>query len=461
MTSVTEGTSTQFLKARIFRSMKLSTLQFLAQILQRLVSMVVLTRLLAPEIYGVFAVVLTWRYILEMVSDLGLRSLVITKEDDLDDRFLQTCFAVSIVRGIFVAVGIALIGLTVFALQRAGVFGSEGAYADPVLPYALAGLGLVAIIRGMQSSNWFAAERRMEFGKVTLGIILANLTGMVATIAFAVMLQNVWALVLGAVVQATLQTTYSHLVFRGAPMYPAFDRDAFRIIIARGKWIVGHSTLTAVSESADRLLLGLVMSSTTFGFYYIARQIIDLTRTFVRMAHGQMGLQFFGHILDDAPKVFRRRYYRYRLFFDGLSGMAAGGLVMVAPLLVDILFDDRYGKVASLVMILAPGLLLTGPLLLRECFSAQRRFRDMTILSLVSAATLWSGLLFSVLVIGDERWALVAIAFYKLPEAVLLWNMGRKNGWVSATREFLPVLTFAVGALAGVGVNYFWTVLTS
>ena len=58
------------LRGRILSSVKLSSLQFASQIALRLISTIVLTRLLAPEIYGVFAVVLLYRYLLEMFSDL-------------------------------------------------------------------------------------------------------------------------------------------------------------------------------------------------------------------------------------------------------------------------------------------------------------------------------------------------------------------------------------------------------
>src|SRR6056297_993345 len=94
--------STISIKGRILASVTLSTLQFLSQIGLRLVSAVVLTRLLAPEVYGVFAVVLVYRYLLEMLSDLGLRSVVLTREGALEDRFLQTCWSVSILRGLLI-----------------------------------------------------------------------------------------------------------------------------------------------------------------------------------------------------------------------------------------------------------------------------------------------------------------------------------------------------------------------
>ena len=61
----------------------LSMARFASRIYLRLVSTVVLTRLLAPEIYGTFAIVLTYLFILDMLSDLGFRSLVLTREGDL------------------------------------------------------------------------------------------------------------------------------------------------------------------------------------------------------------------------------------------------------------------------------------------------------------------------------------------------------------------------------------------
>jgi O-antigen/teichoic acid export membrane protein len=380
-----------------------------------------------------------------MFSDLGLRSLVLTKEEPVEEDFLRTCWTVSILRGLAILAFSTALGAGILGLQVAGLFPDSSAYSAPELPLALAALGTVSFFKGFQSANLFLAERGMMFGRITLLQIAVNLLSLIVTIAAAVYLRSVWALVLGAVVQAALQVAFSFLLFPGASMRPALKRDSFELIYTRGKWILGHSVLTALSLSADRMVLGFFMTSSAFGYYVIARQIVDLFMRFMESLHGQMGLQVFTQILRDDVVTFRRKYYQYRFFFDAISGLSAGGLLVLGPTIVTIVFDDRYQPVAPLVQILCLGLLVRGPLTLRDAFSAQRKFKDMTVLSVVSTLSIWCGIGLSLLVLQSVPAALFCIAFYRLPEAILLWLKGHSQGWIAPVREAMPLIFLLVG----------------
>lgn len=451
MGSGTESETPGF-RTKVLNSVKLSTLKFASEIGVRLISTVVLTRLLAPEIYGVFAIVLVYLYLLEMFSDLGIRSLILTKEGEVDDDFLRTCWSVAILRGVLILAVSALIGIVIATLQAQGVFAADNPYASEALPLAIAALGATSLITSFQSPMRFMSEREMAFGRVTFVDVTRSLVVLAVTIVLAYQLRSIWALVLGNVVGACLLVTLSFLVFRGPAMRFTLHRDHLHLLIDRGKWIIGHSALTAVSQSADRLVLGFVMSSSTFGFYFIARQIVDLVVQFLETINGQMGLQVFTHIQRSTTEKFRYNYYRYRLFFDAVAGLSTGGMVVLAPLLVDIVFDDRYRDVAPIIQVLILAALLAGPLLLRSAYSAQRRFKEMTLMSILSTAVLLVGLLAGVFIFDSILISLIAIALHRVPEAATLTALGRFRGWVSFRLESRVLIFFAVGALIGWGL---------
>jgi len=436
-------------RAKVLNSTKMSGIKFGSDVGLRLISTVVLTRLLAPEIYGVFAVVLVYMFLLEMFSDLGLRSLVLTKEGDVKDSFLRTIWTVSILRGIAIALFSITIACAIALMQSHGLFGPESAYNATELPLAIAALGGAALIMGLQSPMVFMEERQMRFGKVTLAYVATNIVALVVTVAMAFYLRSIWALVLGNVARAIVHVWLSFIFFKGPAMRLYWNRSELGLVVDRGKWIVGHSTLTALSKSADRLVLGFVMSSTTFGFYFIARQLVDLVMQFLVSVDAQMGLQVFRHLQDSTIEKFRHNYYRYRLFFDALAGLSAGGLLVLSPLIVGILFDDRYQGVAPIAQILIWAILLIGPTLLRGAFSAERRFKEMTQLSVVTAITLWFGLGLAVLVFDSVTVALVVIALHKIPEAMLITIKSGKRGWITVWREFLGFGFVIIGAALG------------
>lgn len=445
-------TDTSF-RSKIFTSVKLSGLQFMSEVGLRLISTVVLTRLLAPEIYGVFAIVLVYMYLLEMFSDLGIRSLILTKEGRLEPDFLRTCWTVSIIRGLFILAVSGIIAGIIYYLQTRAAFGPDNPYAAPALPLAIAALGGTSAIYGLMSPLRFVAEREMTFGRITIVDVCTNVVSLVVTIVLAYYLRSVWALVLGSLTKNLFAVALSFKVFPGTQMRLRLNRADLGIVIDRGKWILGQSMLTALSQSADRLMLGFLMSSSSFGFYFIARQIFEIFVVLMEKVNAQISLQVFTHIQKSTVENFRNNYYRYRLVFDVVAGLCAGGMLVLAPLFVDIVFDDRYRGIADMLQIIILALLLTGPLLLRQAFMAEHRFKDVAFLGVVSLAVLWPGLLLAIFVFGSETLALFVIALHRVPEAIILTLMAKRRDWIDLRREYLMLVFFGVGAVLG------WVVL--
>ena len=432
-------------KAKIITSVMLSSAQFMSRFGLQLVSVVVLARLLSPEVYGIFAVVMVFIYLLEMLSEFGLRSLVLTKEGTVEPEFLQTCWTLQILRGLLVFAITILIALVFAGLQALGVFNAESAYNAPVLPWALCGVGASIVIQSLGPTTLYMYEREMKFGHVTLGIMLSSFLGLAITIGVALVNPTVWALVIGTVMQKTAMTLYSFAFFRGVSMRFCWDRQALHLAMDRGKWLWGHSALSAATNSADRLLMGLFLDSATFGFYFLARRIMEFCTGFLQMIDTRMGLQVLTHILQAETRTFQKNYYRYRLMFDALAGTGAGTLVITAPLIVDIVFDDRYAGVAPFLQLLTLALLLTGPLVLRTAFSAERQFKTMTLLSGASCLTIWAGLFLALGVFQSIEAAIVLVALHRLPEVVILYRKGAQRGWLKPIREILPLLFFVIG----------------
>jgi O-antigen/teichoic acid export membrane protein len=447
-------------RSKVLNSAKMSTLRFASDIVLRLTSTVVLTRLLAPEIYGIFAVVVLYLYLLEMILDIGIRNLVLTKEGEIDDDFLSTCWTVSILRGLLFGLLSAGIGGVIFLLQVQGIFAADSPYAAPVLPWAIAAVGSTGFVFGFQTPLRFLPERDMQFGRNTFMHISANVFGLIVTIALALYLRSVWALVLGYLARAIFEVVLCYYLFPGPPMRLQLRRDYLGLVIGRGKWIAGNSVLTALAQSADRLVLGFVMSSSTFGYYFIARQLVDMVVRFLVAINDQSGVQVFRHLQKSDLAEFRRNYYRYRLFFDAVAGLSTGALFVLAPLAVDIIFDDRYAPVAPIVQTLIWGALLTGPLLLRAALGAERRFKELAQLALLSTITLWAGLGIAIFGFSSESMAITVIALYHLPEAMVLILRGGDRDWVIIWREFLGFAFCLLGILCGWSALWVWNLVT-
>lgn len=441
-------------RSQLSTASKYLGIRFASNIGLRLVSTIVLTRLLAPEIYGVFAVVLVYMYILEMMSDFGLRSLILTREGEVTDTFLRTCWTISILRGVVILVFSGLLSLVFVMAQNAGWFAEDSAYSAAVLPAAIVCLGAGALIQGFETPMRFMSERNMAFGRLTAVDLTRNVVTLAVTVALAFYLRSVWALVIGQMVRSVVHVLLSHIFFPGPRLALSFDRESVGVLINRGKWVLGQSTLTVFSQAFDRIFLGFVMSSTTFGFYYTARQLVDLAPQFLQALNNSVILQVFRKLHQSTPQEFRRNYYRYRLILDGAAGLVAGGLITLAPLFVDIIFDDRYAGVAPIMQILSLSILIFGLNILQNAYNAEHRFDVVTKLSVISVVSLAGGLAFSTFVLDSVTAALFVVALHRLPEGLVVTVMGQRRGWVVVWREGVILAVFALGVLLGWGVLY-------
>ncbi len=438
----------------------LTMFEYAVNIVFRIGSTLIVTRLLSPEIFGLFAVIMTFQVIVVMLTDFGIRALIIVSDEAEDPRFLQTCWSVQIVRGLCLWGIVLVLALVLFGLQQAGITAGETVYAAAALPLALAASGFQLVLQGMESVNQHVHARIMRFGRITLLNVARAAIGPVLTIAIALYYPTVWALVIAGLIGGAISVLLTFTLFPGTPMRACWEARHATELFNRGKWIMGHSALNVLSTSADKIMLSAFLPAPVMGVYFLASQIIEVPHNLLHKIQAAMGLQFFKDALKTEDKAeFRRSYYRYRIPFDVLACVIAGGLLTAAPAVIDILYDPRYLQAGSILQILALGLPVLTLGLIRDAYSAQKRFRIMTLISVIQATSIWIGLTLALPVLGSTLGAFLAVALHRLPEMATLVTLARREGWIDLVKEvrFLPVI--GVGALMGWGVDRLWAMV--
>ena len=77
--------------------------------LLRVISTVCLTRLLAPEVYGITGIIMSVFYMINMVTDIGLQAYVVRHHRSDDPDFLSSVWTIHAIRGgVLAVVGMAL-----------------------------------------------------------------------------------------------------------------------------------------------------------------------------------------------------------------------------------------------------------------------------------------------------------------------------------------------------------------
>ncbi|WP_425405319.1 oligosaccharide flippase family protein [Hwanghaeella sp.] len=424
----------------------LITTETVASTLVRIVSSLVLTRLLGPDVFGAAVVLLLAQYILAMLTDLGIRSLIFVSDNNGDPNFLRTCWTLAILRGAILGASMVCIGIVLYQLQQQSFFQGESVYRNEDLPGVMAALGLQFLILGFASTNEFVYEKHFRMRLVVIIKILQQVTTTVVCIIAALIYPSIWAIGIGMVTSAAVRTALTHCLLDGPRMKPRWQKEHVAELVSRGKWVASHSILYLFSATADQILFSIFLPAQGLGLYYLAKQIISIPAQFAEKLNSSLTLQFFVELKERMDvEAFRKKYYRYRVPYDIVLAVCSGGALIAGPTVIDILYDPRYASAGQILQILAVGLPLTAFSIIGGAFNAYRQFRIMAVFYACKTVAIWAGLIVALVYYENETAAFAVVSLHRLVEVVAMLLVARARSWVSILQEARIVPLFAVG----------------
>ena len=408
-----------------------------------------LTRLLAPDLYGVMAIGYMVMVGVGMFSDIGLGPSIVRSTRGDEPRFLNVCWVVQLLRGSI----ITTIGLCVaLALHMtAGASTPESAasvYGDPRLPGVVAGLSLIGLITGLESTKVWIARRRMALGRLTQIELASGITTTVVTILWAYWSHSIWAFVFGGLIGAVVRTTLTHWVLPGPANRPEWESKAFEEIFAFGKWAFVSSMLTFLLASGDRILLGGVLDPKTMGFYAIAFILINSLQAAIGKVESYAVLPALAEVIRDRPADLMKTIYRIRLPVDVICLVSAGALFILGDLVVKLLYDSRYAPAGWMMSILALTLVTTRLDMFDQCVLALGRTKLLSGMNAVRLVTIYCLVPLGYWLYGLEG-AIWGVACSALVNAAAVLYFQDRLGLFDLKRELLALPFFAAGLAAG------------
>ena len=129
----------------------------------RLGSNLLLTRWLAPEMFGLMAIATTVGIMSAMLSDIGLRQNIIRSDKGDDPVFLNTAWTVQVIRGVALWTVACLLSLGLALLQTSQQVFGDSAYGHPLLPWIVATGTINLAITAFQSTKVPVSIRSMQY----------------------------------------------------------------------------------------------------------------------------------------------------------------------------------------------------------------------------------------------------------------------------------------------------------
>lgn len=294
-----------------------------------------------------------------LFSDLGLRQSIIQSERGDDPVFLNTAWAVQIVRGVIMWLVAIVLAVVLFVMNHYQWINPKSAYAEPILPILIVVMCSGFLISGFDSTKMATASRRMLLKRVVIIQLMAQLVGTIVMVAWAWYAKSIWALVANTIVSSIVELVLSHYALPGQPNKWHWDKKAFHEIFHFGKWIFLTSLLGYLLNNGDRIILGGLIDARTLGLYSIACMLYGSLQEIIYKIGDGLGYPALSEVLRERPHDAQKVYYKIRRPLDIGTSILLGGLFAAGDLIIKLLYDERYDSSSYMLQILSIGLFMT------------------------------------------------------------------------------------------------------
>ena len=416
----------------------------------RLGGNLIMARLLMPEMFGIMMIAITVSLVLHMLSDAGLRQNIIQSPRGDDPVFLNTIWTVQIVRGFILFASTLLLAALAWYAQTINLWAPNSTYAAPELPLVLAVTSFSAIIVGFQSTKMDLAVRTFQQKKVVLTEFGSQVVGLLVMLGIGYFTRSIWSLVIAGLVQSMVSTLLGHFWFEGPPNRLRWERAALNELVGFGRWILLSSAVGVLAMYGDRVWFGGSMTASELGVYSIAVLILGAVQLALQKIVGAVALPAFSEAsrTNDTVRL-HALYYRLKLMLDLACLFLCGLFLTGSPLLISILYDERYAQAGNMMAILSLSFFTMRYMLANQVWIALGLTKYQAIDNIIRVVSLWV-LLPLLLAIGGVKYAIWGAALYTFPTLILVFYVNCRLGMFSLKRELVVLPMLAVGAMCGV-----------
>ncbi|HEU4820407.1 MAG TPA: oligosaccharide flippase family protein [Qipengyuania sp.] len=309
----------------------------------RLGTNIVLTRLLAPEIFGIMLLINSLRTGTELLSDIGIGQSVVRSPNGEDRDFLDVAWTLQVLRGLLLALIILLAAAPIAAL-----------YDRPDLAPLILALSPVFVFTGLQSAGLFLAQRWMELKRRAVYEVASTVIHTTFAIGLALFIKSAWALVIALVISTLLTTLLSFLVFeRRLPRF-RWEAAHVREIFSFGKWIFLSTAIYFAAISFDRFYFVAAVPIAMAGIYGVARTFSDMLVALAQRAGAFLVFPRAAAAQDPCEeRAPRLRQTRRKTL--ALVALAIGAAVAGSDQFILLAYDPRYHAAAFMIPVLIVG----------------------------------------------------------------------------------------------------------
>jgi O-antigen/teichoic acid export membrane protein len=345
----TSVASTQGYTTSVIRGFGWQTILKIIGNLIALAKIMILARLLTPNDFGLFSLVMIALGVMEATTQTGVNTTILQSKHSVE-YFLNTAWVIAIIRGIVISCLMIVMGL-----------GMVRFYDQPELLFLVGIASLVPLIKGFINPMIVSLHKDLAFFADTLYRMSLVIAEALLSVVLVWLFGSIYAWVFALVLTAFFEVFISFYFFKTRPAFE-FVTSRAQVIFTQAKDFAVSSLLSYLTENVDNLLIGKIVGSYGLGIYQPAYAIAhDPNYEIAKSAHHGT-LPVYSKFVHDAPRL-RRAFFR-TLSTVGPATFVLSLPLLVFPQLVAILLGEQWQEAVPLLRFLAIAGLLQAVLMI-------------------------------------------------------------------------------------------------
>ncbi len=253
----------------------------------RLIRNMILTRFLAPEVFGVVAIVLSVNAAFESFSQIGIKEAVIQSPRGEEKTYLNGAWLIAVGRAI------ALYAIIyVCSPLLADFYNNDGL----ISLFRVAFLSL--LFTGLMSSGAYVSLKKLKFKRWAIIFHGGGWVGILTSLVLTYYMRNEWALVIGFTVESFSRLILSYIY---CPFWPTlnYDREDLKALFNYAKGMFGLPLLTFIFMKCDVIVIGKVCDFSDLGLYSMVSIIAWSPFQFITLITAQVIMPVFSEKQED------------------------------------------------------------------------------------------------------------------------------------------------------------------
>jgi O-antigen/teichoic acid export membrane protein len=312
--------------------------------LLRLVTNVILARILAPDLFGIMTIVISLRVGIELVTDAGIGQNIVYNKNANDPDFYNTAWTLQAIRGLVLWLIAIVMAWPVSLL-----------YQYPVLLFIIPLTTIGTVLTGFTSISRFLLQKRLKIVQLNVFDAFISLVSSAGFVLFAYLSPTIWSLVFGDLFGSMATMIGSFFLLSDVKERFHLRKSIASEILQFGKWIFVSSFVYFLSTNFDRLYLAKVVSLQLLGVYGIARTISEPLGLLMGHLGNNLLFPFVAAEYKTRRSDLREQLAALRAKLLLLAAFGVSVFITTADLAIKILYDDRYQAAGWMLPILIIG----------------------------------------------------------------------------------------------------------